>query len=487
MSDDAPPWTWSQTRQRLRADRARVRQYCAPEADGIGVYLHPAFVCVLLHRLSHHCHRRGHRWLARLWWHLNTMASGADISAPADLGAGLLIPNPMGVAIAGRAGRNLTVMAGSGLGGELGRREDVGAGPGLPWLGDDVWIEARSGVMGPVRVGDRARIRTGLPVASDVPDDTDVRWPPPTITERAAAPAGESSVSRRAAPKANSPAARSAEGISVSRRAAPKANSPVARSAEGIAVSRRAAPKANSPAARSAEGIPVSRRAAPKANSPVARSAEGNLVSGPRLVCVCRREHGWSPVWRAVHADVTRFLNKSPENQAVGDTLRSRTGALLTPQLLCLLFYRIAHRLQVAGWPRLAGAVVRANALVHRVHISADSCIGPGCLLPHPAGLVFVGHAGAQLTLYSMAVCCPSGPVPLAPADRGPHLGERVSVGVHAVLMGPLQVGDDTLIGPCLKVGQSLPANVMVLARGWRARMHARAHADAQPLREADR
>ena len=423
MSDDAPPWTWSQTRQRLRADRARLRQHCAPEADGIGVYLHPAFVCVLLHRLSHHCHRRGHRWLARLWWHLNTMASGADISAPADLGAGLLIPNPVGIAIAGRAGRNLTVMAGSGLGGELGRREDVGAGAGLPWLGDDVWIEARSGVMGPVRVGDRVRIRTGLPVASDVPDDTDVRWSPPTVAERSTAP----------------------------------------------------------------DGNPVSRRAAPKANSPAARSAQGGPGCGPRTACVCRREDGWSPVWRAVHADVTRFLNKSPENQAVGDTLRSRTGALLTPQLLCLLFYRIAHRLHVAGWPRLAGAVVRANALVHRVHISADSCIGPGCLLPHPAGLVFVGHAGAQLTLYSMAVCCPSGPVPLAPADQGPHLGERVSVGVHAVLMGPLQVDDGTLIGPCLKVGQSLPAGVMVLARGWRARMHHRAHADAQPSREADR
>ncbi len=39
-------------------------------------------------------------------------------------------------------------------------------------------------------------------------------------------------------------------------------------------MSRRAAPKANSPAARSAEGNPVSRRAAPKANSPAAPSAE---------------------------------------------------------------------------------------------------------------------------------------------------------------------------------------------------------------------
>jgi serine O-acetyltransferase len=203
-------------------------------------------------------------------------------------------------------------------------------------------------------------------------------------------------------------------------------------------------------------------------------------MSGPRLRCVCRSDDGWSPVWRAVHADVTRFLNKSPENQAVGDTFRSRTGALLTPQLLCLLLYRIAHRLHVAGWSRLACAVVRANALLHRVHISADSCIGPGCLLPHPAGLMFVGHASAQLTLYSMAVCCTDLALPLAQADQGPHLGERVSVGVHAVLMGPLQVGDDTLIGPCLKVHQSLPAGVMALARGWRPRLHPRLRSATQ-------
>ncbi|MDO9091238.1 MAG: hypothetical protein Q8R98_22305, partial [Rubrivivax sp.] len=184
MTVDPTPWTWAQTRERLRADRERLRQVAEPALQGGSVYLQPAFICVLLHRLSHHCHRRGHRRLARLWWHLNTFATGADISAPADLGPGLLIQHPMGVSIAGRAGRNLTVMACSGLGSELGRREDVGAGPGLPLLGDDVWIEPHSGVMGPVRVGHRVRIGAGMPVAQDVADDTELQSPPPRIVAR---------------------------------------------------------------------------------------------------------------------------------------------------------------------------------------------------------------------------------------------------------------------------------------------------------------
>ena len=178
------PLSWAETRSRLRADRQRLRELCAPDLAGLGLYLHPSYLCVLLHRWSHHCHRRGHRRLARLWWHLNTFITGADISAPADLGPGLLIQSPMGVSISGRAGRNFTVMACSGLGSELGRRDDIGAGPGLPWLGDDVWLEPHSGVMGPVRVGSRVHIPAGLPVTFDLPDDTQLQVPPPRVMLR---------------------------------------------------------------------------------------------------------------------------------------------------------------------------------------------------------------------------------------------------------------------------------------------------------------
>ena len=175
---------WADTRERLRADAARLRSLSAPSLDGWGLYLGRPFLCVLLHRMSHHAHRSGWPRLGRLMWHLNTIVTGADISTLADLGPGLVIPHPVGVAIAGKAGRNLTVLACSGLGGEFGRREDVGAGPGLPVLGDDVWLEPHSGVMGPVRVGSRVRIRAGLPVACDVPDDCEVGWPPPRIVAR---------------------------------------------------------------------------------------------------------------------------------------------------------------------------------------------------------------------------------------------------------------------------------------------------------------
>src|SRR5438105_5363064 len=108
--------------------------------------MHPSFLCVLFYRLSNHFFRAGNKRIARVFWHLNMLITGADISPPVDLGGGLVIMTPAGTAIMGNAGRNLTVMACAGLGGEIGRHEDIGAGPGLPVLGDDVILEPHCGV-----------------------------------------------------------------------------------------------------------------------------------------------------------------------------------------------------------------------------------------------------------------------------------------------------------------------------------------------------
>lgn len=172
----ATPWKldrlrWRETRARIRADHRRfvaMRREQRPDAPG-RAYLHPAFLAVLLYRLSNHLYRAGHPWLARLFWHLNLVLTGADISEPADIGEGFVVPTPAGVAIMGVAGRNLTVMACSGLGGEMGRRDDIGAGPGLPVLGDDVTMEPHTGALGPIRIGDSVRICAGAVVTGDVP------------------------------------------------------------------------------------------------------------------------------------------------------------------------------------------------------------------------------------------------------------------------------------------------------------------------------
>ena len=171
--------SWKQTFARLRADHSRlIGLLDEQDQSRATAFFHPSFACVFLYRISNHFVRSGHRYVARLFWHLNMLLTGADIAAPAELGEGLVVMSPSGIAIAGVADRNLTVMPCSGLGGEVGRREDVGAGPGLPVLGTDVILEPHCGVLGPVRIGNRVRVCAGVVVTRDVADDTVVQGLP---------------------------------------------------------------------------------------------------------------------------------------------------------------------------------------------------------------------------------------------------------------------------------------------------------------------
>ncbi len=171
MSDQT--LTWRETRARLAADRKRLT---ALVADALGqtprwIVLHPGYLCVMLYRVSHYLHGKRRRLLARFVWHLNTLLTAADISPPCRIGEGLVILHPAGIAVSGNAGRNLTIVGLTGLGSEFGRRDDVGAGPGLPVLGDDVVLETNTGVLGPVRIGNRVRVRSGCTAVRDVGDD----------------------------------------------------------------------------------------------------------------------------------------------------------------------------------------------------------------------------------------------------------------------------------------------------------------------------
>lgn len=178
--------SWRETLARIRSDRERLAAMM-PGYGAFPIALHPSFVCVFLYRISNHLYRAGFKFPARFFWHCNVLLTGADISEPADLGPGLVILTPAGCAIMGRAGRNLTVMPCAGLGGETGKTRDVGAGPGVPWLGDDVTLEPHCGVLGPVRVGSRVRVPAGIGLTQDVEDDMIVEGPRTRVLARKAA------------------------------------------------------------------------------------------------------------------------------------------------------------------------------------------------------------------------------------------------------------------------------------------------------------
>ena len=190
------------------------------------------------------------------------------------------------------------------------------------------------------------------------------------------------------------------------------------------------------------------------------------------LECTRRGHRELSTIWRSLSSDIWRYLNKSPENQAAGDSFKTRLSAFFMPQILCLLLFRIAHYLWANRWDTAARLVARFNYVIHKVHISPQSCIGPGCFLPHPAGVTFHGRAGRGLTLYARCVCVPREPLIDSPVETGPAFGDRVTVGGHAVVVGPIAVGDDTLVAPGAHLLRDAPKGVLVVTHAMRHGVH---------------
>jgi len=159
-------------------DHLLARLAAAGEVPPRPLLLYPPYLCVRLFRWSQSLAERGHALRARLVRQLNLLLTGADFDPGAVVGGGLVVLAPAAVSITGRAGRNLVLGPLTGVG-VTSARDDVGGGPGRPVLGDDVEIGALSGVLGPVRVGDRVRIGPCCGVTRDVADDTVVEPHPP--------------------------------------------------------------------------------------------------------------------------------------------------------------------------------------------------------------------------------------------------------------------------------------------------------------------
>lgn len=99
---------------------------------------------------------------------LNHVLTGADVAWSAQIGPGLVLWHPTGVAIGQgvRVGRDCRVQQGVTLGSARRR-----TGPeGDPVLGDRVYLGAGSRVLGPVRLGDDVRVGANAVVLIDVPD-----------------------------------------------------------------------------------------------------------------------------------------------------------------------------------------------------------------------------------------------------------------------------------------------------------------------------
>ena len=121
---------------------------------------------VALHRVTHRLWRWRLRWLARFLAHLTRWLTGIEIHPGAMIGRRFFIDHGMGVVIGETAeiGDDCTLYHGVTLGGTTWKK-----GKRHPTLGNNVVIGAGAKILGPVLVGDGARVGCNSVVIKDVP------------------------------------------------------------------------------------------------------------------------------------------------------------------------------------------------------------------------------------------------------------------------------------------------------------------------------
>jgi len=135
------------------------------------VLCYPGFQALLYHRLAHFLWQHGWHLSGRFVSHVGRVLTGIEIHPGAQIGRRLFIDHGMGVVIGETAeiGDDCTLYSGVTLGGTRPSREQGGQ-KRHPTLGDDVIVGSGARVLGPIRIGDGARVGAGAVVLQEVPD-----------------------------------------------------------------------------------------------------------------------------------------------------------------------------------------------------------------------------------------------------------------------------------------------------------------------------
>jgi len=135
------------------------------------VLCYPGFQALLYYRAAHWLWK--HRWYlaGRFVSHVGRIATGIEIHPGACIGRRLFIDHGMGVVIGETAeiGDDCTLYHGVTLGGTRPSADQTGQ-KRHPTIGNDVIISSGAQVLGPVHVGNGARIGAASVVLKDVPD-----------------------------------------------------------------------------------------------------------------------------------------------------------------------------------------------------------------------------------------------------------------------------------------------------------------------------
>lgn len=159
---------------------------------------------------------------------------------------------------------------------------------------------------------------------------------------------------------------------------------------------------------------------------------------------------------RTLHRDLRAVRERDPAARTTAEVV------LCYPGLHAVWGHRVAHwlwkrDLRLLG--RLCSAVVRTFT---GVDIHPAATLGAGLFIDHATGVVIgaTAEVGEDVTIYHGVTL---GGTSLEPGKRHPTVGDRVTIGAGAKVLGPITVGHDSRIGANAVVVKPVPPDSVVV------------------------
>src|SRR5204862_7561651 len=142
---------------------------------------------------------------------------------------------------------------------------------------------------------------------------------------------------------------------------------------------------------------------------------------------------------------------------------RSSLEVLLCyPGVHALAFHRLGHHLWRSGWTTAARGVSHVGRFITGIEIHPAARMGRGLFIDHGMGVVIgeTAEIGDNVTLLQGVTL---GGTSLKREKRHPTLGNNVTVGAGAKLIGGFTIGDNSRIGAGSALVREVPPHPVVV------------------------
>jgi serine O-acetyltransferase len=171
---------------------------------------------------------------------------------------------------------------------------------------------------------------------------------------------------------------------------------------------------------------------------------------------IVKKSRGVTGYFKMIRQDIASALERDPAARSSLEIL------LLYPGLHAVWIHRISHWLWMHGATLPARWLSQMARGLTGIEIHPGALIGSGLFIDHGMGVVIgeTAEIGNDVTLYHGVTL---GGTSLEKGKRHPTIGDRVTIGAGAKVLGNILVGADSRIGANAVIVRSVPDNSVAI------------------------